>query len=171
MSRQDHFAAHFRRLHYCLTVGDGEGAMPVSLWVSSRNSFSRSFTFWVSPISWKPTFRSPKRRRKCRNTRQYWRFWSVKSCHWWSSGRQFGRRHVVCLYDFEVGEEIKRLTNCKHIFHQSCLDHWMDHDQKTYPLCRTPFVPDEIQDAFNQRLWAASGITDFYNEYGTVFGL
>ncbi|RVX10167.1 hypothetical protein CK203_016193 [Vitis vinifera] len=117
--------------------------MPVSLWVSSRNSFSRSFTFWVSPISWKPTFRR----------------------------RQFGRRHVVCLYDFEVGEEIKRLTNCKHIFHQSCLDHWMDHDQKTYPLCRTPFVPDEIQDAFNQRLWAASGITDFYNEYGTVFGL
>ena len=78
---------------------------------------------------------------------------------------------AVCLYDFEVGEEIRRLTNCKHIFHRSCLDRWMDHDQKTCPLCRTPFVPDEMQDEFNQRLWAASGITDFYSEYGTVSGL
>ncbi|KAL6323141.1 hypothetical protein AAG906_027414 [Vitis piasezkii] len=66
---------------------------------------------------------------------------------------------------------IRRLTNCKHIFHRSCLDRWMDHDQKTCPLCRTPFVPDEMQDEFNQRLWAASGITDFYSEYGTVSGL
>ena len=78
---------------------------------------------------------------------------------------------AVCLYDFEAGEEIRRLTNCKHIFHRSCLDRWMDHDQKTCPLCRTPFVPDEKQDEFNQRLWAASGITDFYSEYGTVSGL
>ncbi|KAJ9670864.1 hypothetical protein PVL29_027042 [Vitis rotundifolia] len=67
---------------------------------------------------------------------------------------------VVCLYGFEVREEIRWLTNCKHIFHRSCLDHWMNHDQKTYPLCRTPFVPDEMQDEFNQRLWVAFGITD-----------
>ncbi|KAJ9693282.1 hypothetical protein PVL29_012153 [Vitis rotundifolia] len=30
---------------------------------------------------------------------------------------------TICLYDFEIEEEIKRLTNCKHIFHRSCLDH------------------------------------------------
>ena len=81
------------------------------------------------------------------------------------------RRHAVCLYDFEVGEEIKRLTNCKHNFHRSCLGRWMDHDQKTYLLCRTPFVPDEMQDEFNQRLWVVFGITKFYSEYDTVFGL
>ncbi|RVW41709.1 E3 ubiquitin-protein ligase RHA1B [Vitis vinifera] len=81
------------------------------------------------------------------------------------------RRHAVCLYDFKVGEEIRRLTNCKHNFHRSCLGRWMDHDQKTYLLCRTPFVPDEMQDEFNQRLWVVFGITKFYSEYDTVFGL
>lgn len=78
---------------------------------------------------------------------------------------------AVCLYEFEGGEEIRWLTNCKHIFHRSCLDRWMDHDQKTCPLCRTPFVPDEMKDEFNQRLWAASGVGDFYSEYSSVTGL
>ncbi|KAL5572908.1 hypothetical protein UlMin_022505 [Ulmus minor] len=75
---------------------------------------------------------------------------------------------AVCLYDFDREEEIRCLTNCKHIFHRACLDRWMDHDQKTCPLCRTPFVPDEMKDEFNQRLWAASGVPDFYSEYSSV---
>ncbi|XP_042475654.1 brassinosteroid-responsive RING protein 1-like [Macadamia integrifolia] len=77
---------------------------------------------------------------------------------------------AVCLYEFEGREEIRRLTNCRHIFHRSCLDRWMDHDQKTCPLCRTPFISDELQEAFNERLWAASGIPDFYSEYSSVSG-
>lgn len=77
---------------------------------------------------------------------------------------------AVCLYEFEAGEEIRWLANCKHIFHRSCLDRWMDHDQQTCPLCRTLFVPRDLQDEFNQRLWAASGITDYYSEYNSVSG-
>ncbi|KAK3016210.1 hypothetical protein RJ639_046852 [Escallonia herrerae] len=72
---------------------------------------------------------------------------------------------AVCLYEFEGRDEIRRLTNCRHIFHRSCLDRWMDHDQKTCPLCRTPFIPDDMQEEFNERLWAASGISDFYGEF------
>ncbi|GKU96776.1 hypothetical protein SLE2022_028870 [Rubroshorea leprosula] len=78
---------------------------------------------------------------------------------------------AVCLYEFEAGEEIRWLKNCRHVFHRACLDRWMDHDQKTCPLCRTSFVPDELQDEFNQRLWAASGVDDFYSEYTSVSGL
>ncbi|XP_057980560.1 brassinosteroid-responsive RING protein 1 [Malania oleifera] len=78
---------------------------------------------------------------------------------------------AVCLYEFEGREEIRWLRNCRHIFHRSCLDRWLDHDQKTCPLCRTPFVPDEMQDEFNQRLWAASGVADFYSEYSSISGL
>ncbi|KAK0582432.1 hypothetical protein LWI29_025632 [Acer saccharum] len=78
---------------------------------------------------------------------------------------------AVCLYEFEGGEEIRWLRNCKHIFHRACLDRWMDHDQKTCPLCRTDFVPDEMQEEFNQRLWAASGVADLYSEYSSVPGL
>lgn len=77
---------------------------------------------------------------------------------------------AVCLYEVEEGEEIRWLSNCKHIFHMECLDRWMDHDQKTCPLCRTNFVPFGLQDVFNQRLWDACGINDdYYNsEYNSV---
>ncbi|KAK9276936.1 hypothetical protein L1049_006474 [Liquidambar formosana] len=78
---------------------------------------------------------------------------------------------AVCLYEFEGEDEIRRLTNCRHIFHRSCLDRWMDCDQKTCPLCRTPFIPDDMQEAFNERLWAASGIPEFYGEYSPITGL
>ncbi|KAE8665801.1 hypothetical protein F3Y22_tig00112528pilonHSYRG00030 [Hibiscus syriacus] len=64
---------------------------------------------------------------------------------------------AVCLYEFEGGEEIRWLRNCRHVFHRACLDCWVDHDQKTCPLCRTPFVPDELQGEFNQRLWLLPG--------------
>lgn len=72
---------------------------------------------------------------------------------------------AVCLYEFDGGDEIRRLTNCRHIFHRSCVDRWMDHDQNTCPLCRSPFVAEELRDSFNERFWAASGISDLYGEY------
>ncbi|CAK7348850.1 unnamed protein product [Dovyalis caffra] len=72
---------------------------------------------------------------------------------------------AVCLYEFEGEDEIRWLKNCKHIFHRCCLDRWMDHDRNTCPLCRTSFVPDEMQEEFNQRLWAANNdVGDFYSE-------
>lgn len=67
---------------------------------------------------------------------------------------------AVCLSEFEENDEIRRLANCRHIFHRGCLDRWMGYDQRTCPLCRTAFIPDEMQGAFIQRLWAASGIAD-----------
>ncbi|XVF09647.1 hypothetical protein REPUB_Repub07fG0112400 [Reevesia pubescens] len=59
---------------------------------------------------------------------------------------------AVCLYEFEGGEEIRWLRNCRHVFHRACLDRWMDHDQKMCPLCRTPFVPDELHRMLNEKL-------------------
>ncbi|OIW21419.1 hypothetical protein TanjilG_03443 [Lupinus angustifolius] len=64
---------------------------------------------------------------------------------------------AVCLYQFSDEDEIRCLRNCKHIFHQGCVDRWIDHDQTSCPLCRTPFVPDDMIDDYNQRLWATSG--------------
>lgn len=75
---------------------------------------------------------------------------------------------VVCLYEFEASDEIRGLSNCRHVFHRCCIDRWMDHDRKTCPLCRTPFVPEDLQDSFNERLWAASGIADYYGD-STLF--
>ncbi|PQM38467.1 E3 ubiquitin-protein ligase RHA1B [Prunus yedoensis var. nudiflora] len=72
---------------------------------------------------------------------------------------------AVCLYEFEREDEIRRLTNCRHIFHKGCVDRWVGYDQKTCPLCRTPFISDDMQGDFNERLWAASGIPDFYDHF------
>ncbi|XP_051137668.1 brassinosteroid-responsive RING protein 1-like [Andrographis paniculata] len=75
---------------------------------------------------------------------------------------------AVCLYEFSGEDEIRRLANCRHIFHRCCLDRWMDHDQKTCPLCRTPFIPENLQEAFNERLWMAAGITDSDADYPAI---
>ncbi|MED6215897.1 hypothetical protein PIB30_002585 [Stylosanthes scabra] len=72
---------------------------------------------------------------------------------------------AVCLTELVMEDEIRWLRNCKHVFHRECVDRWIDHDQKTCPLCRTSFVPDEMVDLYNQRLWAASGVSEFYVDY------
>ncbi|KAK8606431.1 hypothetical protein V6N13_030714 [Hibiscus sabdariffa] len=78
---------------------------------------------------------------------------------------------AVCLYDFEGQDEIRRLTNCRHVFHRSCLDRWMGYDQKTCPLCRTCFVPDDMMETFNERLWAASGMPQVFGDYSQIYAL
>ncbi|KAL6549942.1 Homeobox protein B-H1 [Orobanche minor] len=87
---------------------------------------------------------------------------------WEIDNMELPERCAVCLYEFGGEDEIRRLANCRHIFHMSCLDRWMDHDQKTCPLCRTQFIPEDMQEAFNEKLWLASGISDFYGEYSPI---
>ncbi|KAL3360633.1 hypothetical protein AABB24_013856 [Solanum stoloniferum] len=71
---------------------------------------------------------------------------------------------AVCLYEFDSGDEIRMLMNCRHVFHRSCVDRWMDHDQKTCPLCRKEFVPEDMMGIFNEKLWLAFGVNDFCEE-------
>ncbi|KAI3851044.1 hypothetical protein MKW92_045459 [Papaver armeniacum] len=52
---------------------------------------------------------------------------------------------VVCLCQFQGKDEIRQLNTCRHIFHKSCLDRWIHHDQVLCPLCRTPFLPMKIK--------------------------
>lgn len=43
---------------------------------------------------------------------------------------------AVCLGEFEEGELIKRLPNCNHSFHSSCIAAWF-RDHSSCPLCRS----------------------------------
>ncbi|XP_060180094.1 brassinosteroid-responsive RING protein 1-like [Lycium barbarum] len=74
---------------------------------------------------------------------------------------------AVCLHEFGSDDEIRRLVNCCHVFHRSCVDRWMDHDYRmTCPLCRREFIPEGMMGIFNEKLWLASGINSgFYEEY------
>lgn len=43
---------------------------------------------------------------------------------------------VVCLGEFEEGEWLRHLPNCKHVFHISCIDNWfLSHSN--CPICRS----------------------------------
>lgn len=59
---------------------------------------------------------------------------------------------AVCLNTMERQEEIRMLMNCSHIFHRGCLDKWVDHGQRTCPLCRLPFLSEGIQREMNEEL-------------------
>ncbi|XP_066319030.1 brassinosteroid-responsive RING protein 1-like [Miscanthus floridulus] len=60
---------------------------------------------------------------------------------------------AVCLSGIGGGDEVRRLSNCRHAFHRACLDRWMAHDQRTCPLCRAPLIPGAAADP-----WAAAAV-------------
>lgn len=41
---------------------------------------------------------------------------------------------LVCLEDWQDDSEC-RILSCKHVFHASCIDHWLEHSSNTCPLC------------------------------------
>ncbi|XP_074321786.1 brassinosteroid-responsive RING protein 1-like [Silene latifolia] len=78
---------------------------------------------------------------------------------------------AVCLCEYEEGEEIRRMRNCRHVFHRSCVDSWIDCDRKTCPLCRKGLVPKELEGYFNHKLWVASEVAtipDLYSDYSHI---
>ncbi|PKU85667.1 RING-H2 finger protein ATL8 [Dendrobium catenatum] len=41
---------------------------------------------------------------------------------------------VICLSTFNEGDEVRQLLSCKHLFHASCIDLWLNtHDN--CPIC------------------------------------
>ncbi|URE07662.1 Zinc finger, C3HC4 type (RING finger) [Musa troglodytarum] len=83
-----------------------------------------------------------------------------------AAGQHVGGSCAVCLCEFEDAEEVRRLNNCRHVFHRGCIDRWLEFDQRTCPLCRTPLVGEETQDVLDDQMWAAAGVPDsYYDDY------
>jgi len=38
-----------------------------------------------------------------------------------------GERCLVCLSDYELAEEVRRLNKCSHVFHRECIDVVREH--------------------------------------------
>uniref|UniRef100_A0A0D9WE95 RING-type E3 ubiquitin transferase n=1 Tax=Leersia perrieri TaxID=77586 RepID=A0A0D9WE95_9ORYZ len=48
---------------------------------------------------------------------------------------------VICLGMVQVGEVVRRLPACKHMFHVDCIDAWLS-SHSTCPICRADVVVD-----------------------------
>ncbi|KAF8087179.1 hypothetical protein N665_0596s0029 [Sinapis alba] len=48
----------------------------------------------------------------------------------------------ICQEEFDVGDQVRCLRNCVHVFHKTCIDRWIHDHKMTCPLCRTPIIPD-----------------------------
>jgi Ring finger domain len=52
----------------------------------------------------------------------------------------------ICIDEFEDGERIRLLPNCKHAFHLDCIKPWLTERQSCCPLCKTEALPKtEVQ--------------------------
>ncbi|KAM5547082.1 brassinosteroid-responsive RING protein 1-like [Rosa sericea] len=89
---------------------------------------------------------------------------------------------AVCLSQLEMGDEVRELRNCCHVFHTECIDRWLDynghdhhdhgaHDDnhKTCPLCRTPLLTSsQIQslswEQRSQPSWAVERLLYLFGE-------
>jgi hypothetical protein len=54
---------------------------------------------------------------------------------------------LVCLSDFEVDEEARKLINCGHLFHRICIDQWLTTGRNSCPLCRAQGVDEKADRA------------------------
>ncbi|KAK9329350.1 hypothetical protein V1520DRAFT_174910 [Lipomyces starkeyi] len=59
-----------------------------------------------------------------------------------ASEENIGERCLVCLSDFEEGEECRKLRQCGHLFHKKCIDEWLTTGRNSCPLCRAPGVAE-----------------------------
>ncbi|KAJ0240529.1 E3 ubiquitin-protein ligase RHA2B [Hirschfeldia incana] len=46
---------------------------------------------------------------------------------------------IVCLSTMKTGEEVRKL-DCRHVFHKSCLEGWLQHLNFNCPLCRSTLI-------------------------------
>ncbi|KAK9471260.1 uncharacterized protein V1510DRAFT_420894 [Dipodascopsis tothii] len=61
--------------------------------------------------------------------------------------KRLGERCLVCLSDFELGDECRTLQDCGHFFHKPCIDEWLTTGRNSCPLCRGVGVEEKKKDA------------------------
>ncbi|KAA0038567.1 RING-H2 finger protein ATL29-like [Cucumis melo var. makuwa] len=64
---------------------------------------------------------------------------------------KFGLECAICLLEFDDDSFLRLLTNCCHVFHQECIDLWLD-SHKTCPVCRRDLDSESPRDSTDKPL-------------------
>ncbi|GJW76304.1 RING-H2 finger protein ATL54-like protein [Tanacetum coccineum] len=67
-----------------------------------------------------------------------------------SDGAVDGTDCTVCMSEFEGGDMLRLLPNCKHAFHISCIDKWLQ-SHTNCPLCRTGVIDKTVDELLPER--------------------
>jgi len=51
----------------------------------------------------------------------------------------------ICTAEWTDGEEIRKLNMCRHYFHRTCIDRWLE-EHNNCPLCRVNVIPPDINE-------------------------
>lgn len=54
--------------------------------------------------------------------------------------KEIHERCLICLTDYENGDQCRKLQNCSHAFHKECIDQWLTTGRNTCPMCRAEGV-------------------------------
>lgn len=67
-----------------------------------------------------------------------------------SDGVIDGTDCTVCMSEFEGGDVLRLLPNCKHAFHISCIDTWLQ-SHTNCPLCRARVIDKTVDELLPER--------------------
>ncbi|KAI3833752.1 hypothetical protein MKW92_017143 [Papaver armeniacum] len=68
---------------------------------------------------------------------------------------------AVCMNCMDRSHEMRKLSNCCHVFHRECLDKWVDQNQVTCPLCRSNLLPHSHH---HEQFTSSADETSSFNE-------
>ncbi|CAI9095333.1 OLC1v1031263C1 [Oldenlandia corymbosa var. corymbosa] len=82
---------------------------------------------------------------------------------------KYGLECAICLVEFSDDDVLRFLTACCHVFHQECIDLWLE-KHKTCPVCRrsldtTPESPEKSPISFNHAMQLINGEDDHHSSH------
>ncbi|KAI3453393.1 hypothetical protein Pfo_010056 [Paulownia fortunei] len=69
---------------------------------------------------------------------------------------KYGLECAICLVEFEGSDVLRLLTACCHVFHQECIDLWLE-SHKTCPVCRRN-LDSPVQSPVKSSIYAGNMI-------------
>jgi hypothetical protein len=78
---------------------------------------------------------------------------------------KYGLECAICLLEFENDSLLRLLTVCYHVFHQECIDLWLE-SHKTCPVCRRDLdlPPDDSLEKFKELINRNNSMHDSHDD-------